>query len=154
VIRQSTSLRIGLVWAGKRYPDPHRSCRLEDFSQLAAMHNVQVYSLQVGVGAEQSFTPPYGMPLIDLTNQIEDFADTAALIEQLDLVIAIDTAVAHLAGALGKPVLLLLPFAPDWRWFLERSDSPWYPTMQIFRQKSPGDWGPVIDSIVETLAMQ
>ena len=87
------------------------------------------------------------MQLIDLTDQIQDFADTAALIEQLDLVISIDTAVAHLVGALGKPVYVLLPFAPDWRWLLERNDSPWYPTMQIFRQNQPGNWHEAITRV-------
>ena len=84
------------------------------------------------------------MQICDLTGQIQDFADTAALIEQLDLVISIDTAVAHLAGAMGRPVYLMLPFAPDWRWLLGRTDSPWYPTMRIFRQQHPGEWSEVI----------
>jgi Tfp pilus assembly protein PilF len=140
------TLRVGLVWAGKSYPDPLRSCRLAEFASLSKL-NATFYSLQMGAGSEQADFPPADMTLIDLTDQIHDFADTAALIEQLDLVISIDTAVAHLAGALGKPVYLMLPFAPDWRWLLERSDSPWYPTMQIFRQKLPGDWGEVILSV-------
>ena len=138
------ALRVGLVWAGKSYPDPLRSCKLTNFAPLVAAHNVIFYSLQLGAGSEEVGSPPSGMRLVDLTHQIDDFTDTAALVEQLDLVISIDTAVAHLAGALGKPVILLLPFAPDWRWLLERSDSIWYPTMQILRQKQPGDWGGVI----------
>ena len=138
------ALRVGLVWAGKSYPDPLRSCKLTNFAPLVAAHNVIFYSLQLGAGSEEVGSPPSGMRLVDLTHQIDDFTDTAALVEQLDLVISIDTAVAHLAGAMGKPVLLLLPFAPDWRWLLERSDSIWYPTMQILRQKQPGDWGGVI----------
>ena len=83
--------------------------------------------------------------------EINDFSDTAALMESLDLVIAIDTAVAHLAGAIGKPVWTLIPFAPDWRWMLNREDSPWYPTMRLFRQPSPGNWQSVIAKIVEEL---
>lgn len=151
---QLTSLRVGLVWAGKSYPDPRRSCRLEDFAPLAKIHadTVKFYSLQMGAGSEQADTPPAQMSMTDLTSRIENFADTAALIWQLDLIITIDTAVAHLAGALGKPVWLLLPFAPDWRWMLERIDSPWYPTMRIHRQKSPGDWGPVIRSLTTDLS--
>jgi hypothetical protein len=82
---------------------------------------------------------------------IRDFSDTAALIAQLDLVVSVDTAVAHLAGALGKPVWLLLPFAPDWRWLLDRNDSPWYPTMRVFRQSRPGDWKAVISRVREAL---
>lgn len=149
---KSTSLRVGLVWAGKSYPDHRRSCRLEDFAPLALTQRVEYYSLQVGIGADQVQPLTSVIQLIDLTSQITIFADTAALIEQLDLVITIDTAVAHLAGALGKPVFLLLPFAPDWRWMLERSDSPWYPTMHLHRQKSPGDWSPVIKSITAELS--
>lgn len=143
-------LRVGLVWAGKSYPDPLRSCRLAELSPLAA-ESITFFSLQVGSGVEELDSTPFRMKLIDLTSRIHDFVDTAALIEQLDLVISIDTSVAHLAGALGKPVLLLLPYAPDWRWLLDRSDSPWYPTMQIFRQKQPGDWGGVIDQVQSAL---
>jgi ADP-heptose:LPS heptosyltransferase len=91
------------------------------------------------------------MTLIDQTDQVTDFADTAALIERLDVVISIDTAVAHLAGALGKPTLLMLPFAPDWRWLLDRSDSPWYLSAKIFRQKQPGDWSDVIIQVAKEI---
>jgi len=143
----SASLRVGLVWAGKSYPDPLRSCRLAELAPLARLQNVTFYSLQLGAESEQTSHPPSGMTLIDLTDQIHDFTDTAALIERLDLVISIDTAASHLAGALGKPVFLMLPFAPDWRWLLDRSDSPWYPTMQIFRQKKAGDWSEVVGRV-------
>ena len=91
------------------------------------------------------------MDMVDLTGQIDDFADTAALIEQLDLVITIDTAVAHLAGAIGKELYLMIPFAPDWRWLLERNYSPWYPSTLIFRQKQPGDWSDVITRVKSAL---
>jgi tetratricopeptide (TPR) repeat protein len=151
------TLRVGLVWAGKSYPDPLRSCRLAELALLAAVPDVTFYSLQLGAGSEQAGSPPSGMRLIDVTDRIHDFADTAALIEQLDLVISIDTAVAHLAGALGKPAFVLLPFAPDWRWLLERSDSPWYPSMRIFRQKQPGDWGEAmirIHAAIDTFVRQ
>lgn len=141
------NLRIGLVWAGKNYPDPLRSCRLLDLAHLATEEKITFFSLQVGAGSEECKTPPIGMQLIDLTSQIHDFADTAALINQLDLVVSIDTAVAHLAGALGKPVCLLLPFAPDWRWLLKRNNSPWYPSMRLFRQAQPTDWGPPIENL-------
>lgn len=141
------SVRVGLVWAGKSYPDPLRSCRLLDLACLATEMKITFFSLQVGAGSEECKMPPIGMQLVDLTCQIQDFADTAALIEQLDLVICIDTAVAHLAGALGKPTCLLLPFAPDWRWLLKRNDSPWYPSMRLFRQSQPTDWGPPIENL-------
>ncbi|HIJ88385.1 MAG TPA: glycosyltransferase family protein [Desulfuromonadales bacterium] len=136
--------RIGLVWAGKKYPDPLRSCHLPELAPLLSVKNVTFFSLQLGEEAGHVNAQQSACNLVDLTIQIEDFADTAALIEQLDLVISIDTAVAHLAGAMGKQVYLLLPFAPDWRWLLERTDSPWYPNTQIFRQKQPGDWDDVI----------
>lgn len=141
-----SELRIGLAWAGKKYPDPLRSCHLADLAPLVA-DNITFFSLQLGNGAEEAKTSPARMKLVDLTEQIYDFADTAALIGQLDLVISIDTAVAHLAGALGRPTYLLLPYAPDWRWLLERSNSPWYPSMRIFQQKQPGDWGGIISRI-------
>ena len=85
--------------------------------------------------------------MTDLREAIGDMADTAARLEHLDLVISVDTAVAHLAGALGKPVWVLLPFAPDWRWLLEREDSPWYPTARLFRQPRPGDWQSVLERV-------
>jgi ADP-heptose:LPS heptosyltransferase len=84
-------------------------------------------------------------------DNIEDFADTAALISQVDLVISVDTSVAHLAGALGKPLWILLPFAPDFRWMLGRADSPWYPTARLFRQQKLGDWDQVLDSLRQSL---
>lgn len=87
------------------------------------------------------------MKLIDYTEEINDFSDTAAIIESLDLVISIDTAVAHLTGALGKPIWTILPFSPDWRWMLNRDDTPWYPTMRLFRQPSLADWEPVMSKV-------
>jgi tetratricopeptide (TPR) repeat protein len=128
-------LRVGLVWAGSR---AHRGDRLRSlsFAQLAPFLSIKAHfvSLQLGEAASQA------QGLIDLTSEINDFADTAALISCLDLVIGVDTAVLHLAGALNRPALMLLPFAPDWRWLLERTDSPWYPSLQLFRQKKLGDW--------------
>jgi ADP-heptose:LPS heptosyltransferase len=89
--------------------------------------------------------------LIDATEHITDFADTAALMAELDLIITVDTAAAHLAGALGRPVWTLLPVVPDWRWGLEREDTPWYPTMRLFRQRAPGDWDGVIQRVAAAL---
>ena len=92
------------------------------------------------------------MTLQDFTAELSDFADTAVPLDRLDLVITVDTAVAHLAGAMGKPVWVLVSHAPDWRWLLNRDDSPWYPTMRLFRQTSIGDWANVIRRVADSLA--
>jgi ADP-heptose:LPS heptosyltransferase len=91
------------------------------------------------------------MQIEDLGEELRDFADTAAVIANLDLVVSVDTAVAHLAGALGRPAWTLLKFAPDWRWLLARDDSPWYPTMRLFRQQKPADWNPTIEEVAVAL---
>ncbi len=146
-------LKIGLVWAGGSTfrGDRNRSCSLEIFSPLAQIKGITLYSLQKGEAAKQARKSPTSIKLIDHTTEIIDFSDTAALIENLDLIITVDTAVAHLAGALGKPVWTLLPFVPDWRWLLNREDSPWYPTMRLFRQPSPGNWEAVMENILDEL---
>lgn len=140
-------LRVGLVWAGRtaHRHDQTRSMTLEMLEPLAGVANVQFYSLQKG--REQS--RPW---LIDHTALLTDFAQTAAFIANLDLVIGVDTAVVHLAGAMGKPVWVLLSAVPEWRWLLDRSDSPWYPTMRLFRQKSRGDWKGVAEEVGQVLA--
>jgi ADP-heptose:LPS heptosyltransferase len=112
---------------------------------------VDFVSLQFDRGIEQIAQLPGRQPIRDASCDIHDFADTAALVSQLDLVIAVDTAVAHLAGALGKPVWVLLPLAPDWRWMLGRKDSPWYPTMRLFRQQRAMEWDPVIVQVRKQL---
>jgi hypothetical protein len=144
--------RIGIAWAGNEVhaDDRHRSARLEELAPLAAVDGVAWFSLQKGRDERRSacgefrFTP--------LGAQIGDFAETAAIVAQLDLVVTVDTAVAHVAGALGKPVWVLLPFVPDWRWMLDREDSPWYPTMRLFRQGADRRWAPVIERVVACLA--
>ena len=153
VQHDDSKLRIGLVWSGspKYKNDRNRSCSLADFAPFSKFADITFYSLQKGKASEQAKNPPEGMKLIDCSEDLNDFTDTAALIENLDLVISVDTAVAHLAGAIGNPVWTLLPFAPDWRWMLNREDSPWYPTMRLFRQPSPRDWESVIDSILREL---
>ena len=148
--------KIGLAWAGRptHGDDRDRSISLRDFAALAATSRATFFSLQKGEASAQAANPPPGMKLIDFTAEIHDFADTAALIANLDLVITIDSAVAHLAGAMGKPVWVLLPFAPDWRWMLDREDSPWYPTMRLFRQPTRGDWNAAMGRMAEMLREQ
>jgi tetratricopeptide (TPR) repeat protein len=148
--------RVGLVWAGRptHQNDRNRSLSLANLAPLARATGVGFYSLQKGEAGKQATNPPAGMELIDRTEELNDFADTAALMANLDLVISVDTAVAHLAGAMGKPVWMLLPFVPDWRWLLGREDSPWYPTMRLFRQPTRGDWDSVIDEVARALSLR
>ena len=145
-------VRVGIVWAGsvRHENDRHRSCRLSWFLDLARVPGVRLVSLQKGPAeAELAGAETFGV--VPLGPHLHDFADTAAVIGQLDLVISVDTAVAHLAGAMGAPVWTLLPFAPDWRWLLDRRDSPWYPTMRLFRQPTWGDWPSVFVEVIEAL---
>ncbi len=114
---------------------------------LSSIEGVEFYSLQKGITNEEIKNFYQKMKIHDLTNNISNFNDTAALIMNLDLIISVDTSVAHLAGALGKPVWVLLPSVPDWRWMLNREDSPWYPTMRLFRQTIHGDWDTVIKKV-------
>jgi len=145
-------LRVGIAWAGSstHLKDRFRSISPSLFEPLLRQEGVAFYSLQVGARAGQ--LAQMGDAVMDLAPWIEDMADTAALTMQLDLVIAVDTAVVHLAGALGRPVWALLPLAPDWRWLLKRGDSPWYPTMRLFRQETLGDWESVIGRVSAALA--
>ena len=149
----SDGFKVGIVWGGKPVPDPFRSCTLEALARLGGIPGVILYSLQLGEAAAQAAAPPAGLELVDLTGEISDFGDTAALVSLLDLVISVDTSVAHLAGALGKPVWVLLPFCPDWRWLLDRDDSPWYPTARLFRQPGIGDWDSVIGQVGHELSL-
>jgi len=138
--------KIGFVWAGSAVHrnDRHRSMPLDQLAPLLGVEGVRWFSLQVGPRAAD--LPAHtGAPIVDLAAELVDFGETAAAIAALDLVICADTAVAHLAGALGRPVWVMLPFAPDWRWFTGRDDSPWYPSMRLFRQTRAGDWGAVAE---------
>ncbi len=154
-----TQFKIGIVWASGYYQQAleasqnyhKRSCPLSLFIELLAIDGISLYSLQIGRNSADIDGYRHETRLQDLSNQIDDFADTAAAIAQLDLVISVDTAVAHLAGALGKPVWVLLPFVPDWRWLFNREDSPWYPSMRLFCQEYPGDWSSVFAKVFEKL---
>lgn len=147
----SDKLRVGLVWSGnpKCTEDQIRSMTLSNFLPILDVGGCQFYSLQLGPAAAQLAT--VGAPIMDLSLSINDFADTAALMAHLDLILSVDTSVAHLAGALGRTTWVLVPFAPDWRWLLDREDSPWYPTLRLFRQRRPGEWGSVIERVREEL---
>lgn len=148
--------KIGLVWAGNRrhLNDRNRSCTLDAFAPLAAVSGIRLYSLQKDAAAAEIQNAPATMRLVDVGKELVDFADTAAAITCLDLVITVDTAVAHLAGALARPAWLLLPFAPDWRWMLAREDSPWYPSLRLFRQNQAGDWSGVLTAVMNALQQQ
>lgn len=150
-------LRVGLVWKGNpRFEnDADRSLPgLEVLLPLGQVAGVQFISLQKGEGEDQARHPPAGLPLLHLGSEIEDFADTAAIVAGLDLVICVDTAVAHLAGALGRPCWVLLPhYKTDWRWLEDRSDSPWYPgLLRLFRQGPGQDWTSVVGEVRQALA--
>lgn len=149
---ESARLKVGIVWGGSRNNeiDSHRSIPLSSLKPLADVAGVKLFSLQKGPYAEELKQSPF--PIVDWTAELTDFADTAALIANLDLVITIETAVAHLAGAMGKRVWVLLADPPDWRWMLDRADSPWYPTMRLFRQKRTGNWDDPVREIVAALS--
>jgi len=141
--------RIGLVWAGGRVHDNdhNRSMRPERLLPLLDRTEAAFVSLQHDVRDEDAPLLNAHRNVFQFKQKFRDFADTAAAVASLDAVVAVDTAVAHLAGAMGKPLFLLLPFAADFRWMRERQDSPWYPTARLYRQPSFGDW----DSAIETL---
>jgi tetratricopeptide (TPR) repeat protein len=147
-----TRPKVGVVWAGRKQfsRDSLRSVEFERLSPLLGIPDVDFVSLQKG--KEQARTRGADRGVLDYMDHCRDLMDTAGLITQLDLVISVDTSVAHLAGALGKPVWLLNRFESEWRWMLEREDSPWYPTMKIFRQTRRGDWDAVIARVVSALA--
>ena len=142
-------LKIGIVWRGnpQHKNDRARSIPLDRFEGLASLPGVHLFSLQKGAGVEELPVVADRFSVTELGGRLTDFLDTAAVLMNLDLVIACDTAVVHLAGALGIPVWVALPFAPDWRWLLGREDSPWYPTMRLFRQPAAGDWHGVFEAI-------
>lgn len=139
--------KIGLVWAGNSNAnaiDTRRSLSLSEFAPLAGLPGIHFFSLQKGEPAAQAQHPPEGFALTDFSSELAGFEDTAALIANLDLVISVDTSVAHLAGAMAKPVFILSRFDGCWRWLNHRDDSPWYPTARLFHQKTPGAWDEVI----------
>ena len=158
IVRDHTAkLKIGIAWAGSpKHPENHlRSMSLETLKPLLSLshtNDIAFFSLQIG---EQALTKADAyLPIIDLNPHINDFADTAAAIDEMDLVISVDTSTAHMAGAMGKPIWIMIAVSSDWRWMTDRKDSPWYPTMSIFRQKDIGDWTPVVNNIIQSLSIE
>jgi hypothetical protein len=150
----SPGLRVGIAWQGNiaHKLDRYRSVPLIMFEPLARIEGVRLMSLQKGPGAEQVAGVADRFPISNVGSGLpDDFAETAGVLKNLDLVITVDTALAHLAGALGVPTWVVLPFVPDWRWQLEREDSPWYPTLRLFRQRQPGAWGEVFERLTAAL---
>ncbi len=146
-----TRPRVGLVWWGAQHI-PKRSLPIEALLPVLSLSGIEVHSLQKDLPpAQRDWLAARPLP-IDHSADLQDFADTAALISLLDLVVTIDTSVAHLAGALGKPVWIMLQNSADWRWLLDRDDSPWYPTARLFRQRQRGDWDGVVADVVRALA--
>ena len=147
--RARAELKVGLVWAGNRehLRDRDRSLALSALAPILAIEGVRFFSLQVGAATHEA-----SPAVTDISPELTDFAQTAGAIANLDLVISVDTAVAH-RRAHGQARLRPLPLVPDWRWLLEREDSPWYPTARLFRQRARGDWEPVMREIAEGLAM-
>ncbi len=157
-IRSHDKLRVGIAWQGNPHApyDRERSIPLAHFAPLAALADVQLFCLQKGEGNEQLSRFAREWNVVDFGERLDAaggaFMDTAAIMQHLDLVITSDTSMAHLAGALGVPTWVALNLAPDWRWLLEREDSPWYPAMRLYRQRTLGDWGEVFERIAAELA--
>jgi Tfp pilus assembly protein PilF len=153
-IGQDGGLRIGIAWQGNPTysKDRQRSIALTQFEPLSRLERVRLFSLQKGHGVDQIGCVASRFAVTDLGSRFTDFLDTAAAMKNLDLVMAADTSIVHLAGAFGLPVWAALPFDADWRWLLDRDDSPWYPTLRLFRQTRPGDWDEVFQRITNAVA--
>jgi tetratricopeptide (TPR) repeat protein len=153
-VAEPARLKVGLAWAGqpRQWDDRKRSIALAMLAPLARAKSVAFFSLQKGEAARQAASPPPGMTLTELGSQFADFADTAAAMSHLDLVVTIDTSVAHLAGAMGLPTWALVAAIPDWRYRLEGETTPWYPTMRLFRQQADGEWAGAIERLARELA--
>ncbi|WP_240655536.1 glycosyl transferase family 8 [Paraburkholderia phosphatilytica] len=144
---------VALVWAGRptHHNDANRSLSLAQLAPLA-QQGVSFVAIQKGPAAAQADSPPDGMAMLSLSNEIADFEDTAAILSSVDLLISVDSSPVHLAGALGRPAWVMLPKVPDWRWMLEREDTPWYPQMRLFRQEQRADWSGVVARMADELA--
>ncbi|VVE08112.1 glycosyltransferase [Pandoraea fibrosis] len=143
---------VALVWAGRpeHVNDGNRSMHLDQLGPLGAS-GATFLSIQKGPAASQANTPPEGMSMVSLSDEIRDFEDTAAILHLTDLLISVDSSPVHLAGGMGRPAWVLLPFVPDWRWLLDRDDTPWYPGMRLFRQQARAQWAPVVERMAQAL---
>ena len=150
---EKTQPRVGLVWSGSREHknDHNRSVALSELIQELPT-DYQYVSLQKEVRDLDKSTLESRAEILHFGDELADFTDSAALCELMDVVISVDTSVAHLSGAMGKPTWVLLPFVPDWRWLLDRDDSPWYPSVRLYRQPTPGDWSGVFAKVKRDLA--
>lgn len=142
--------RVGICWAGNplHKNDRNRSVPPELLAQFEGRDDVEWVNLQKGHPMAAS------LDMRNAARELREFGDTAGLIANLDLVVSVDTSVAHLAGALGKPVWVLLPFAPDWRWMMDRDDSPWFGKARIFRQEKRGEWRPVLQRVAREVILE
>ncbi|HEY6431209.1 MAG TPA: hypothetical protein VIZ17_04450 [Acetobacteraceae bacterium] len=145
--------RVGLAWAGnpKHLNDRRRSIPAGQFLEIANVPGVRFYSLQHEIREGDRAALDANSTIVRVGEMVDEFADVAAIVTSLDLVITVDTAIAHLAGALGKAVWVLLPFVADWRWLVGQDDCPWYPTVRLFRQDAAGEWLPVIERVKAAL---
>src|SRR5262249_41432722 len=149
-------LKVGIAWAGnpKHANDRQRSIALDRLAPILDVPGIRFYSLQVGERAGDLARLPGAQArdkVVDLAPDLTSYSESPAALAHLDLVVSVDTSVVHLAGALGRPCWVMLPFSPDWRWLLEREDSPWYPTLRLFRQPTPDDWDSVIARVAAAL---
>nr|WP_283949689.1 tetratricopeptide repeat protein [Limobrevibacterium gyesilva] len=145
--------RVGIAWAGRptHSNDHNRSISLDTLAPIAALDGIALVSLQKGPAVAQIAQYQGRAPLVDLDKQLQDFEDTAAILDGLDLLVCVDTAVGHFAGAMGKPAWMMLPYAPDWRWLLNREDSPWYPSLRLFRHPQPRRWDLLVQQVAAEL---
>jgi hypothetical protein len=150
--RPRTRLAVGIAWAGdpKHHNDAKRSIPFRELTVLADLPGVEIYSLQVGT--RRADLADEAQRIHDVGRELSDFSRTAAVIADLDLIVTVDTAIAHLAGAMGRRCFVLLPHVADWRWLREREDSPWYPTLRLFRQATPGDWAGVMRRVCAAIS--
>ncbi len=146
------SLKVGLTWASD-HGDQYRNkvCTIDDLRPLFGLENVSLYGLQFGAPAEELAPYVNNETVFNLADDLGDFVHTATVVDQMDLILSIDTYIVHLAGAMNKPCWVMLPFAADWRWFLDRDDSPWYPNTRLFRQPTAGDWAGVVTGVQHAL---